>query len=66
MAQLVWHIAFDLKLWGFIPAIFWEEIVGLDSQNPYCPAQSCLVCKKKWVHPLQAAWAAFLGGRSSP
>ena len=36
------------------PQFFWEAIVGFDSQTPHHPARSRLVCKEKWVAPLQA------------
>ena len=60
MAQLVEHIAFDLKLFGSIPA-FLEAIVGFDSHTPYCPAQSCLFWKKKLVSPYKRlpGWSEF-------
>ena len=46
MAQLVGSIvAFDLKLYGSIPAIFLEAIVGFDAHSPHHPAWPFLVCK---------------------
>ena len=64
MAQLVGHIAFDLKLFGSIPAVFWETVVGFNCHTPHRPAWSCLVCKEKWVAPLQGVLNCLFAQKS--